>query len=193
MDRLTRSGTTDTASQNELFALLDHYCDPRLELSASSALQCQVVTRIKNPNDARAQGIEAPLWMQASLFRHLYQIDGKGTSSASTATDGAVDFVTSFAGMASLEEAGALVGHELAKRLAKILSVPVANLDPKNPMHLFELDSLVAVELRNWFVKEFNADIAIFEILGGATLSSACIAAAEKIPYRQASWTHGGI
>jgi len=38
-------------------------------------------------------------------------------------------------------------------------------------MHLYGVDSLIAVELRNWFT-EFSADIAIFEILGGATFKA---------------------
>ena len=33
-------------------------------------------------------------------------------------------------------------------------------------MHAYGVDSLVAVELRNWFSQVLEADVAVFEILG---------------------------
>jgi amino acid adenylation domain-containing protein len=43
------------------------------------------------------------------------------------------------------------------------------------------IDSLVAAELRSWFLKELGADIPILQILGGASLADICRLAITKI------------
>lgn len=39
-------------------------------------------------------------------------------------------------------------------------------------MHLYGVDSLVAVELRSWFAEETQAEIAVFDMMGNATMKS---------------------
>lgn len=43
------------------------------------------------------------------------------------------------------------------------------------------VDSLIAVVLRNWFLKTVKVDIVVFEILGGATADMLGNFAAEKM------------
>jgi hypothetical protein len=40
-------------------------------------------------------------------------------------------------------------------------------MKPKPPIHSLGVDSLLAVELRNWFAKEIGVVIATFEIFSG--------------------------
>jgi aryl carrier-like protein len=42
------------------------------------------------------------------------------------------------------------------------------------------VDSLVAVELRNWFVRSIGADVAVFEIMGNSTIISLACDVAQK-------------
>lgn len=59
------------------------------------------------------------------------------------------------------------------------------SFDLNQPLHNYGVDSLIAVELRNWFIKTLKVDLAVFEILGGATAMMLGQAAAEKMR----SWT----
>jgi len=188
MERFNRTGTLAAVSQNELFSLLDHYCDPGLPLPTQT--ECQTVTGLKIPANLHTNGIDEPSWMHQPLFNHLYQIDGATTSSSSASSlkQQTVDFAAAFANASSLTEAGTLVTEELAKRLSKILSIPVEDFDLERPIHTYGLDSLVAVEIRNWFQKELKTDVAIFEILGGATFSGVGLSAAGKSEYKKQSW-----
>jgi aryl carrier-like protein len=52
----------------------------------------------------------------------------------------------------------------------------------------YGLDSLVAVELRNWFAKNVQADVAIFDILGGSTIKALGATVASKSQFRRADW-----
>lgn len=44
------------------------------------------------------------------------------------------------------------------------------------------VDSLVAVEIRSWFLKEVDVDMAVLKILGGASTVDLCQFAVEKMP-----------
>ncbi|MCJ1386687.1 hypothetical protein MMC17_009813 [Xylographa soralifera] len=187
MDRFMRTRTLDGVTQKELFALLDQYCNP---FAVSPPLsRCQVVTGIIAPANLAAQDIEIPAWMKAPMFNHLFQINSTEPSHSSDATNQTLDLTNAFSAAQSLAEAGNIVAQEFAKRLAKILFAAVEDLELAKPVHTYGLDSLVAVELRNWFEKELKSDVAIFEILGGATFLALGVSAASKSLYRQGRWT----
>ena len=54
-------------------------------------------------------------------------------------------------------------------------------------MHQYGVDSLVALELRNWFAKKLNADVAVFDILGESTFAGVSVMAARRNSFKQAS------
>lgn len=167
MDRFMRNGNLSGVSQQDLFALLGHYCDPNL--STGTLETSQVVNGLISPAVLKARGVELPSWIERPIFSHLHLVDGPNASSHSTSGAEALDFAAAFAVAGSIAESGALVAEELAKRLSKILSIDVHDFDLFKPIHTYGLDSLVAVEVRNWFQKVVMSEIGTFEILGGAT------------------------
>lgn len=44
------------------------------------------------------------------------------------------------------------------------------------------MDSLVAVEIRSWFMKELGVDMPVLKILGGASAADLVLDAVEKLP-----------
>ena len=185
LNRSIRTGILPPMSEAELFALIDHYCDPSLNII--QPLKCQAMVGIETPANIQAKGMEEPYWMHQPLFRHLYQIDS--TAGASTATgEQALDFASLFAAAATLSEAGQIVSEALIKKLSKILGMQQEDMDSTKPMASYGVDSLVAVELRNWFTRALSAEIAIFEILGEPSISAVGNTVAGKSQYRQASW-----
>ncbi|EHK99373.1 putative Phthiocerol synthesis polyketide synthase type I PpsC [Glarea lozoyensis 74030] len=135
--------------------------------SVGTLTAVQIITALKPPADLTASGIEIPTWLTRPLFTHLHTIPSLTLSPTSSTSSTHFSFATAFTSVTSLSEASAIVTSELAKRLSKILSIPVSEMDEHRPIHGFGLDSLVAVELRNWFEREVRAEVAVFEILGG--------------------------
>jgi hypothetical protein len=174
-------------TEPELHALLDYYCDPNLDLL--TPLKCQTVVGVGVSVGLRERGLDTAYWLRKPSFRHLVQVDGTGDAAASKSQQ-MVDFASLFAAASSLAEAGAFVTEALIKKLSKMLSIVQEELDANKPMHLYGIDSLVAVELRNWFAKELHADVAIFDIFGAATTATVGILVAEKSSYRQAAWVN---
>lgn len=173
-------------SLEELFALLDFYCDPSLDLP--SPAHSQVVTGLDIPSKIIAKGKEVPMCLYQPMFRFMHQINNLGTSSEGV-NEAGIDYQALFVSAPSLADAGHLVANALRKKLSKILGVPEDNIELKNRVESYGVDSLVAVELRNWLARDMNADLAVFEILGGATLLAVGLTVAAKTSYRQDSWT----
>lgn len=172
-------------SQAELHALLDHFCDPALDLL--TPLQSQVVTGIEVPATLRAKRVEEPYWMRRPMFRMLYQLDDKRDTPGSDA-DGSLDIIPTnfeplFRAAGSVAEVGNLIRDVIVKKLSRTLGTPLGDIDTNRPMHYYGVDSLVAVEMRNWFVKDMNADVAIFDILGGASIAAVSLVVAGRSGY----------
>ncbi|KAK7750376.1 hypothetical protein SLS62_007675 [Diatrype stigma] len=75
---------------------------------------------------------------------------------------------------------GGLKEHD-ENLLSKILSLAPDSVDLLQPLYTYGVDSLIAVELRNWFQKVLKVDVAVFEILGGAAATTLGRAVAEKL------------
>lgn len=187
--RSIRTGILPPMSQAELFALLDQYCDPGFK-TPFSELKCQSMTGIEIPANIQAMGMEAPYWIHQPLFRHLHQIrPSRGTSpSSGTTFNLRHDFESSFAAAGSLAEAGTILSEALSLKLSKVLGLPVERIDPSRPMGSYGVDSLVAVELRNWLAREVSAEVAIFEILGEPSIASLAVAVARRSQFRSPTW-----
>lgn len=55
-------------------------------------------------------------------------------------------------------------------------------MDHDAPLVELGIDSLVAVEVRSWFLKECKVDIPVLKVVGGASLAELCQKALEKLP-----------
>ena len=55
-------------------------------------------------------------------------------------------------------------------------------MDYDAPLVELSIDSLVAVEVRSWLLKEFRVEIPVLTIVGGASLTELCQKALEKMP-----------
>ena len=72
--------------------------------------------------------------------------------------------------LATLTEGAQSVAEAVAARLAVIFNVSAQDMDLTTPMSGHGVDSLVAVELRNWLSAAAKARVSIFEILQSSSL-----------------------
>ena len=173
---MAAGGSFMPISQAEFFTLLDHYCNPNSDTASASATQ--VVIGLEIPATMHAKNLKEPHWMQRRTFRHLHHI-GLGKPSTSS-SETSVDYVALLRGASSFEEAGHVVRECLVQKLSRSLSIPREDLDTAKPLHAYGVDSLLAVELRNYFAKELSADVAIFEIMGGTSIDAVGVTVARK-------------
>ena len=176
-------------SEAEFHALLDRYCDPtRAASSTSAVLNAQTMVGLVTPAQFRAKGIEPPDWIKTPMFARLgqLQLDGDSTSPGASTDESVTDFLAGFVSAASQADASEVVMAGLAYKLGKAIAVAPSDVDTTKPLHAYGVDSLLAVELRNWFAKVFKADIAVFDIMGKGNIAAIAAAVAEKSTLRSA-------
>ncbi|KAK3318106.1 hybrid PKS-NRPS PsoA [Apodospora peruviana] len=71
-------------------------------------------------------------------------------------------------------EANKLLQEAFAAKLGVILQTPVGKIDKAQPLVSLGFDSLVAVEVRSWILKELAVDVPILKMLGGSSLIDVC-------------------
>lgn len=107
-----------------------------------------------------------------SVYRNIEQVEA---SSDNSANSGLRQFLAAAeSDIASLREASAVefLATEVGTVLYGFLLLPVEDLDITKPIASLGVDSLVAIELRNWCRHKLGVEISVLEILDFKTLDA---------------------
>ncbi|OAG03244.1 uncharacterized protein CC84DRAFT_1251427 [Paraphaeosphaeria sporulosa] len=181
-DRLIQTGQYTPVTSRELVALLEYYCDPAV--TVNSVEQAQPIIGIEPPGRRIAQGKDVPEGMKHSLWLNLYDMDDSlgAADAVDTGTNArSANLKDSIDAAASVSEAEHLIVDALIQRVAKTTSMPPEKMEAERPIHSYGVDSLTAIDLRNWIASVFEYDIAVFEILGEATFRGVGESIARKL------------
>ena len=170
-------------TQPEILAVLDHVCNNNID--PTEALHGQIVMGLELPADIVNRGMDPSAWAQEPIFANLHQItpflaDGDHNDNQE-GKKGSVDLARMVESAASAAEAAEIVAEMLTSKLCRTLSLTPDTFEADQPLHVYGIDSLIAVELRNWFLQTLKVDVAVFEIMSGATTRTLARTAAEKI------------
>ncbi|KAI1141434.1 putative polyketide synthase [Hypoxylon sp. FL0543] len=185
LDRMERARKFEFVYVEELCALLDIFCDPKAaarssphEITAQALVGIRPVAHWMGAGDVPAT-MQQPFWGHT---HHVPTLDGTDEKEDNgTRRKDTLDVGSRLATAGTRAEAAEIVCQALIERISVLLGFPKERLDAQKPMHAYGLDSLSAIELRNWVGKVFDVDMPIFEILGGATFATASTSIAQKI------------
>jgi len=80
-----------------------------------------------------------------------------------------------------------------SKKLELILQIPGDNIDKESALMNLGIDSLVAVEIRSWFLKELNVDMPVLKVLSGTSLTDLCKDALARLPATENEGAANGV
>jgi hypothetical protein len=80
-----------------------------------------------------------------------------------------------------ITEASETLQELFCKKIESMMKDPTASTGVNAPLSDLELDSLLAVEIRTWLLKDMHLDVSLFRILGRDPMSSICSIAARKL------------
>jgi len=129
----------------------------------------QVITGLSTGGMMLQNGAEDPYWFTDARFSHLRLMDTHTSLKETTSSGPPLPHLLSE--VTSIAAAATIICDAIAARLAKSLSVPLEDLDPSKPVNAYGVDSLIAVELRNFIFREIKADMSIFDILSSIPLT----------------------
>jgi hypothetical protein len=153
----------------EVLAVLDYHCG--LSPKHLSLEEAQVILRPGLPHELAALGIAQPAWMQDPLFSHLGQLGTSSSVAHGATVQKKAKNATIIAAAASMAEAERIVLEALLSKLSRVLSVDLSNLDPGKPLHAYGVDSLVAVDVRSWLLKDLGSDVSVFDMNSQASIN----------------------
>jgi aryl carrier-like protein len=152
--------------ETEFHALME--CAIEGDVQGSSG--AQVMTGLATGGSAVAAGIDLPYYLDSKRFSKMALT---GMRSQSAALDSAsAPTHTLIAAAESLEEASLAITNALVKQVAKMLQMPIDEIDVERFLHSYGIDSLVAIELMNWALKEFKSSVTVFDVLAGVPIST---------------------
>ncbi|KAI9644356.1 hypothetical protein NHQ30_007713 [Ciborinia camelliae] len=187
LDRVLTYGALEPITREKYFTLLDYYCNPLLPLLSPTQSQAAIGLGAGGGN-----GLESIDYSRSPL---LYPLALQNTRQAAP-TNGRNQGENRemIAASTSLDEAGEIVIQAIINKLAKSLSIMQdrTSIDTNKPLQMYGVDSLLAIELKNWIVKEFVAEIAVFETQGVSTLETLSRLVAGRSPIRHDKWTIWG-
>ncbi|OKL59687.1 hypothetical protein UA08_05018 [Talaromyces atroroseus] len=120
-------------------------------------------------------------WFNNPRFSHKIVISESSSGSRDGSKKSALPVREQLASATTKEEALEIMKDCFAAKLAMI-SQSDGEVGHDIPLVELGIDSLVAVEVRSWFLKELKTDMPVLKVLGGGSVADLCEQALEKMP-----------
>lgn len=151
----------------------------------SSACPAQVCTGLGSADLIAAHGLSLPYYFSDPRLGPLAVTSAAAAAAqSSSASGGAGEQGTSLASRLAAaggpEQAAEVILDALVRKVADMLQIPASEVDPGRPMYRYGVDSLVALEVRNWITRELKANVALLEILAAVPMAAFAAKIAEK-------------
>ncbi|KAI9689893.1 MAG: Type I Iterative PKS [Bathelium mastoideum] len=127
--------------------------------------------------------------LKSPLFSHFRDSTVENTAKSTTASKAFVDEAITKA--ASFDEASNAISAALAKQLSVLLALEYDMVSWDTSMADFGLDSLIAIELKNWIGRTLQAAIQTSEVLDAASIRALTKIIAERSSLLTPSKTDG--
>lgn len=126
-----------------------------------------------------AFGFEQPWYFNKPRFGPL-AITSSSATAANSSNSAGFSIASKLKEAGSKEQAVEIITEGLVGKVAEILQMPPSEVDPERPMYRYGVDSLVALEVRNWISKEMKSNVALLEVLAAVPMKMFAATIAEK-------------
>lgn len=184
LNAMRRFGHLMEIKQDEVLALFDYYCNPQLPVLSQD--YAQPVIGLELPSVMMAKGVELHHSIRRPMFSHLFRmgLDSNSLVVNDGAKKGSVDRPAALRS-ASAEEAVSMITEWIVLQVAHILGMSETDIETNKPLHSHGIDSLVAVDMKNWFLNELGAKVTVFDVMGNTSIKQISDMVAKQSRYRQ--------
>ena len=150
-----------------------------------------------------------PLWMGNPRFSHMMWEKDESAGIEDASAPSRVPVKEKLEAAKTFTEANDALVQALVTKLGAILQLAPESINKNTALieigeqsnlvyemnivthNVIGIDSLVAVEIRSWFLKELNVDVPVLKIIGGDSIADLCTDALSKIRWKE-SWQGTG-
>lgn len=153
---------SETVSESEVLALL------AASISGRMATDCNnhCITGLKI-----GANVQDLFWIDDAKFKYLKEAAEAEQAHLSTSAP-TVSLSSAVKTSKSHDEALQLVSDGLMDKVSAVLMVPREEMDQSRPIVVYGLDSLVAIEIRNWITRELEASLQVLELLTSNSITA---------------------
>ncbi|KAL6695103.1 hypothetical protein J3F84DRAFT_395341 [Trichoderma pleuroticola] len=130
----------------------------------------EVITGVQKLRES--QLLDKHSWMYNPRFSHLFLEEPVATQQATSLHS--IPISQQLANAETTEDAVMILQAEFIHRLATILQLSPSDINPQAALVHVGIDSLIAIELRSWFMKEVGVDIPALRMLSGSNTLELC-------------------
>lgn len=131
----------------------------------------QVLTGLATGGSAIAAGITMPFYLEDARFSIMAKTGVREQNTSQKQNTKASTRVL-IQQATSLQEATEHVIEALVNRVAKMLQTPTSEIDTGRFLHSYGIDSLVAIEIVNWALKELKAVITVIDVMATVPMTT---------------------
>ncbi|KAL2865305.1 type I polyketide synthase [Aspergillus lucknowensis] len=162
----------------ELLALLDMCLHPHCSVwKTPQHASGQVLFGLRTPADIlrERKGPPPPHFEQPFFAQFAHpsreEANSSGPNSKAGVAGSNIDVASLFRQSTDPQARAGIAFRALAAKLARAMSISPEDVEPNKTLAAYGVDSLLAVELRNWIMREFEAPVAIFDIMGDVSIA----------------------
>lgn len=111
-----------------------------------------------------------PFWSEDAKFVHLLRAAEAASTSSSTTTK--ISPGAAFKAATTRSDAEQVVCNALVEKIAEVISMEPEELDTSRAISHYPLDSLTAIEVRNFITRMFEANLQVLELLASGSIES---------------------
>ena len=134
----------------------------------------QVLTGLATGGSAIAAGISTPFYLEDNARFSIMAQTGVQEAQRNSAESGdqsaTLPTHVLVSKAASIQEATEHIAEALVRRVAKMLQMPVSEIDTGRALHAYGVDSLTSIEIVNWALKELKATVSVIDIMAGVPI-----------------------
>ncbi|KAI1820657.1 hypothetical protein F4861DRAFT_50798 [Xylaria intraflava] len=137
-----------------------------LEEAMAGEIRNQPILGLASGGLVKANGFDEPYWFADARFGPLRAFDSATLNAKSNKTSGTtIDLAAVLGAAKNMGDATKIVCQGLMIKLAKGLMMELEDLDPARPINTYGVDSLIAVDIRAWALKDLQSVVHVSEIL----------------------------
>lgn len=158
----------ESLREDEYHAVIEHYVDPR-NARDHGGINGQVAVGLATRAMFAQKGVPEPSFLHHPLFTLLQNSTDASGGDSEEEDLGAMR--SALRASKTLDDASHIILDTLMRKISSVMATQLEEIDPSKPIHFYGVDSLVAVELRNWLGKNMESNIEILDIMGDDGMS----------------------
>ncbi|CCC12643.1 hypothetical protein SMACR_07941 [Sordaria macrospora] len=166
---VARNLGSDTICEAEVLALLHAAISGKL----TSACNNHTITGMRITSTLR------PFWTEDAKFKAM-RIAAEDEAAKNASLNAVVSFNAALKGARSPTEAEDVVCKGLVEKISSVLMLDADDMDITLSLSHYPLDSLVAIEIRNFVTREFEANLQVLELLSSGSIQTLAKAVCAK-------------